>query len=124
MIAFFPSEMLEVHDLTLHGCFSGDGLDRRAIWRGKCSLQYRMAFMDLLNGLLEGGAIQRPIQTQGGGNVVGGTVRFKLLEKPQALLSKRERRRPLMRTGGNLWRVIEGLESALHAFAKESLLRR
>ncbi|KAF1072468.1 MAG: hypothetical protein GAK45_00172 [Pseudomonas citronellolis] len=42
-------------------------------------------------GALQGGLVQAPAQTHGGGDVVGGAVRFHLPEEPQPRLRRRQR---------------------------------
>ena len=58
-------------------------------WEG--GAQDFMALNDLIQAPFQSDHIQCASQVQGGGNVVERTVRFELIEEPQALLGKRQR---------------------------------
>ena len=61
------------------------GLEHRA--------QHFMARHQMIEGALQRRFVQTPVQTQAGGHVVRGALRFELPEKQQALLSERQRNR-------------------------------
>ncbi len=83
----------QVHHRQRHGERGGDELHGLAVSGGHRGAQRLVALDEDVEAALQHGHVQRPLQPEGGGDVVDGACGLKLLEEPQALLGEGQRRR-------------------------------
>jgi hypothetical protein len=69
----------------------GDELDGAAVDGREVSAKRLVALDEEEKGLLESVTVEGPVDTEDGGDVVGGAAGLELVEEPQALLGEGER---------------------------------
>src|SRR6185437_14226289 len=86
-----PGQLTQVHHRERQSQGRSDNLNRTSIHYRKGRPQGFMALHDFVKTAFQSGRVKRSLETDGGGNIVGGVVRRQSIDEPQALLRKRER---------------------------------
>ncbi len=109
-LALLGWQRAQVHHL--HGLYRGgvDDLPRLVAFGLEGGAQRFMTEHQRLEGTLECRQLECALQSQSGGDVVGGGARLELVDEPEALLSEGERQHAGARNGAHGWRLERGVE--------------